>query len=327
MLPAVLVALPALAITAARLLGGGMHTPLPQLAAMSFWAIPLWLVAFGLLLLARAWPALAVPVLALALHGYWVMPTFSGTPIVDGTQASGGAQASGGTQASGGQVLRVLSFNAHLGEADPAAIAAAARQQRVDLLIVVELTGELQQQLGPLLAPDFGYSSGTGRFGPAGTGMWSRRPLTELPPQEGTTFGTVRARLDLGGDRTVAVTAVHTVSPRPGQVQRWLRDLALIRQTASSTEGQQIIAGDFNAGRDHRAFRELLDVPLADAADVRGRAGWPGFTWPADRPGPPLTRIDHVLVTPGSVGASGVQTLRLPGSDHLAVLATLVVRR
>ena len=48
-------------------------------------------------------------------------------------------------------------------------------------------------------------------------------------------------------------------------------------------------------------------------------------TWPAGRPFPPLVTIDHVLVS-DELAVVGDATLRLPGSDHLAVTADLALR-
>ncbi|MGH9271430.1 MAG: hypothetical protein ACRDZ2_09160 [Ilumatobacteraceae bacterium] len=47
-------------------------------------------------------------------------------------------------------------------------------------------------------------------------------------------------------------------------------------------------------------------------------------TYPTDRRYPPLISIDHVL-TRGPVVATRVDTVELAGTDHLALLATLVV--
>lgn len=306
---ATLLALAAAPITVARVLGGGWHSPVPQLASLALWVVPVWLLAALLLVLSRSWLLLAVPVLALVLHAVWLLPTLTGPRAPDGE----------------GRTLQVLTVNAHLGLADPEGILAAVRRHRVDVLVVVELTSELQASLAPLLASELPFTSATGRGGPAGSGIWARQQLDQMPPQPGTTFVTPRGRLNLDGTE-VTVTAVHTVSPRVGQVQRWQGDLALIRQTVDAQPGPQLVLGDFNAGRDHAGFRRLLDVGLVDAADMRGRTGWPGFTWPADQPGPPFTMLDHVLVTPDLFGVRAVRTLQLPDTDHLAVLATLVVR-
>jgi len=92
--------------------------------------------------------------------------------------------------------------------------------------------------------------------------------------------------------------------------------------TAAQADGPQIVAGDFNASRDHRPFRDILAAGFADSADIARRRPWPGFTWPADRRWPPLMRLDHILVSPG-IRVSEARTVKIPGTDHRAVLAVL----
>ena len=84
----------------------------------------------------------------------------------------------------------------------------------------------------------------------------------------------------------------------------------------------QILAGDFNATLDHREFRKLLDRGYLDAADAVGEGLTP--TWPTSsrkRRALPLT-IDHVLVD-RRVRVERVTVVRIPGSDHRAVIAVL----
>jgi endonuclease/exonuclease/phosphatase family metal-dependent hydrolase len=86
-----------------------------------------------------------------------------------------------------------------------------------------------------------------------------------------------------------------------------------------------IYAGDFNASRDHAEFRAILGTGLVDAGDALSVAPWPGFTWPTDQFGPAATRIDHILITPTSIGVRKVTIVSVPGTDHLGVIADLEV--
>jgi endonuclease/exonuclease/phosphatase (EEP) superfamily protein YafD len=89
------------------------------------------------------------------------------------------------------------------------------------------------------------------------------------------------------------------------------------------TTGPQIVAGDFNATRDHEPFRQLLDAGLVDAADARGWTAWPGMTWPANRAFPPVMRLDHVLVS--GFGVQDVSVVEIPDTDHRAVITRLTM--
>jgi endonuclease/exonuclease/phosphatase family metal-dependent hydrolase len=90
-------------------------------------------------------------------------------------------------------------------------------------------------------------------------------------------------------------------------------------------DGLRILAGDFNGTLDHREMRRLLDAGYHDAADATGQGLRP--TWPTRHglPAPPLT-IDHVLVDP-RVRVRSVRVRDIPGSDHRAVVAELVLPR
>ena len=83
-----------------------------------------------------------------------------------------------------------------------------------------------------------------------------------------------------------------------------------------------MLAGDFNATFDHAALRAVLGLGYDDAARAtgQGRAG----TWrPLRLPFPRLV-LDHVLVDP-RIAVASVRFVAVPGSDHRAVVAELVL--
>jgi endonuclease/exonuclease/phosphatase (EEP) superfamily protein YafD len=223
-----------------------------------------------------------------------------------------------------GPELRILTLNALFGAADPVATVDAIRRLTIDVLAVQELTpglvrGLARAGLGELL-PSMHLEPDTGA---AGAGLWSRWELTPLPPAAGLLFVAPSARI-MVADRTIILRAVHPVAPIMGRQGHWHRDLGRLREamTAAQADGPQIVAGDFNASRDHRPFREILAAGFADSADIARRRPWPGFTWPADRRWPPLMRLDHILVSPG-ITVSETRTVKIPGTDHRAVLAVV----
>ena len=99
--------------------------------------------------------------------------------------------------------------------------------------------------------------------------------------------------------------------------QAVLRDLP----GPSDDRRSHVLLGDFNATLDHRELRRVLDRGYTDAADATGDGLSPTFpvTWPI-----PLIAIDHVLV-PRTIGVRRVSIGDLPGSDHRAVVAELVL--
>ena len=303
-----------LPVTVERLLGGTGDARRALLAALVPWTLPVLLLAVVLVLVAHGRrPAplrtalAAVPVLVLLVHAVWVGPS---------VLPNGGPD--------GGTSLRVLALNLEFGEADAEQVVDVVRREEVDVLVALELTPESVRALqragledvldAAVLAPDRRA---------AGSGVWARVPLEPVDELPGTLFRTPRAWAVLPDGGRVLVTAAHPHPPL--DATGWERDLGLLTAAVRAGAGEpQVVAGDFNATRDHEPFRRLLAAGLKDVADVAGATAWPGMTWPADRAFPPVMRLDHVLMSP-RLGATDVGTVRVDGTDHLGVLATVVV--
>jgi endonuclease/exonuclease/phosphatase (EEP) superfamily protein YafD len=139
------------------------------------------------------------------------------------------------------------------------------------------------------------------------------------------------AVVDAGGT-DVRIRNVHPVPPMPGSTATWKRELRELRQVARSDTTAQIMLGDFNATYDHASFRSVLGDRFRDAWREKG-AGfertWPeNKSWPLgelSRRMPALVALDHVVVD-SSMRVADVRSLIVPGSDHRAVLSTIVVR-
>jgi endonuclease/exonuclease/phosphatase (EEP) superfamily protein YafD len=309
------VALPPLA---ARAAGGQPPDPYPRLAALAPLAT---LVAFaGVAVAATAswWLALLLSIPALTLLAWQLPPAKrAGEETVSVPQQLPHPGRAALT-------LRVLTLNVLKGSADPAAVVRAIEQHRVDVLVVQELTRDIVHRLTDAgidtLLP---YGHLDPRPGPYGTGLWARWPMTRLPPVPGLKAAAPRARIQPLDGWPVTVTGVHPRPPMRGNVRRWQQELAAIRSTLVNTDGPQVAAGDFNASRDHRPFRDLLAAGFLDCADAARRRPWPGYTWPTGRWIPSVMRLDHVLVSQGSATVSASQVIRVPGTDHRGVLAVI----
>jgi endonuclease/exonuclease/phosphatase (EEP) superfamily protein YafD len=314
------IALTAVAIPplAARAAGGEPPDPYPRLAALAPLAT---LVAFaGVAVAATAswWLALLLSIPALTLLA-WQLP-----PV----RRTGGETASVPQQlpdpGPGALTLRVLTLNVLGGSADPAAAVRAVDRHQVDVLVVQELTPGMVQRLADAgLDTLLPYRHLGPRPGPYGTGLWARWPLAPLPPVPGLRAAAPRARIQPVDGWPVTVTGVHPRPPVGRNVRRWQQELAALRSALIGTDGQQVVAGDFNASRDHRPFRDLLAAGFLDCADAARRRPWPGFTWPAGRWIPSVMRLDHVLVSRGSATVSASRTIQVPGTDHRGVLAVI----
>jgi len=298
----------------ARLTGGHPPTRITQLAALAPVAVVPATAAVIIAAATAGWPAapLAVPAVILWI---WQLPPRKKTSH---HAAAGSSRESG----AGPPVLslRVLTINALGGLADPAAILRILQSDNVDVLAVQELTARMVSRLAAAgLEQLLPFSHHDPRPASPGTGLWARWPLTPLPPVPGLTAAAPRARIDPLGGRPVTLTAVHPLAPTHGHAGIWQRELALIRQALAGVDGPQVVAGDFNASRDHRPFRDLLAAGFLDCADSSPHRSWPGFTWPTSGRMLPVMRLDHVLVS-RTATVRMARAIRVPRTDHHGVL-------
>ena len=311
-------ALAAAVPTTARILEPSLGTPITQLAAFTPWAVPLWIVAGGLLLVGRRRRSggvlLLIISLLVALGVHWLVP-------------SSAARDAARPKDAPGVPLRVMTLNVLFGGADAGQTVALVRRHQIDVLVVEEMTADFVARLRAAgidtLLPQADLHPSDRA---AGTGIWSRWALkpTGTLPTAGFQMPTVMLTVP-GSGQTVSVTGVHTQPPQPAGLAGWRQDLATLADRAAADQGPRIYAGDFNASRDHADFRAILDAGLVDAGDAGSAAQWPGFTWPSNRPGPAVTRIDHILLTPASIGVRKVSVVTVSGTDHRGVVADLVL--
>ncbi len=196
-----------------------------------------------------------------------------------------------------------------------------------DLVVLPELTNPALLSLAPLLAtlPQQAIEIRDVETSP---GLATRLPLTDVTETARSERfwpeGSVRVDAP-GGPIEVRVLGVHTQPPLMHGGDPWASDLAHVGERLRAIDGPVIALGDFNASRDFASFRTLLTDGVRDAHEEVG-AGL-ARTWPARLP---VLHLDHVLVKNGSgvqIDVCSVRELRVPGSDHLAVVADLAVRR
>jgi endonuclease/exonuclease/phosphatase (EEP) superfamily protein YafD len=275
----------------------------PLMAFTPFVVVGCAVVVAVALVLRRRGAALVAALAAVALAAM-VAPRALGGP----SDAEGGS----------GPPLRVLTANMHFGTGSATALVELVRSTRADVLSVQELTPGLVQRLDAAglgeLMPHYVLSA---EDGAGGTGLYGRDPLSETV-RPATVAALASART--GG---VEVIAVHTQPPVRRRVGMWDRDLRSL--PAASPDGTvRIMAGDFNATLDHAELRRLIDTGYEDAAATVGAGLRP--TWPRGRRIPPPVTIDHVLADE-RCGVREVSVHTIPGTDHRAVFAELVLPR
>jgi endonuclease/exonuclease/phosphatase (EEP) superfamily protein YafD len=219
----------------------------------------------------------------------------------------------------------VFTANMRLGAADAESIVATASRTRADAVALEELTPQAVARL-KAAGLDNAYRYSQLAPGPqaAGVGLWSDRPISTPRRYGGLVFNAVSVSVLVGGtpSKSLTIFATHMVAPWPGSTAVWQHDLQALGAILRSTRGPMVDAGDFNATLDHPQFRRLLSVAnVKDSAQLAGDARI--ATFPADSALPPIIGIDHVLSR--QAPAVSVMTVRLPGSDHLGLVARLAV--
>ena len=239
--------------------------------------------------------------------------------------------------------VSVLSLNTEREGADVEAVAGLADAVGADVLVLPETT----QRYGRRLAEALTEKKGSGAQPPgfavfSDTGMpsdlaeqgidqnsdpaYSTTVLVasrlggyrQVEESAGAGFGTVRLEPE-SGDGPVIVGA-HTYPPLPGAMTWWRSSVADVASLCRRSTAGLIVAGDFNATRDHAPLRELGGCTSAgEQAGIGGLATWPSST------GTTLlgATIDHVLVD-GAVweGKEG-RVVTIPGTDHRAIVVQL----
>jgi endonuclease/exonuclease/phosphatase family metal-dependent hydrolase len=213
-----------------------------------------------------------------------------------------------------------MTANLYFGTADLRQVVRIVRDRRIDVLALEELTtgavaGLERAGLRDLLP----YAVTQPAVGAAGTGLWSRLPLTEVPAAPAG-FNACAADIAVGG-RMVRFRALHPMPPVP-DAEDWRQSFAVMRSQVTDDPAATVLMGDFNATVHHRELRRLMGARWRDAGEADG-AGLVR-TWTPRGGLPSVLDLDHVLVHRGMT-VGGFATVRLRGSDHRAVIATVGV--
>jgi len=315
---------PALALTVLRL---AQPEAGPAVRLISF--APVAIPAYGAALLLligklvfpgreswKAWTAVTVAVVvALGVHVSWILPQFTGDaakPAADGFR------------------FQVMTLNLHRGEAEPARVVETAAIERVDLLVLEEVTPATLAELEKFgIAEAYPHRAGRPAGGAAGIMVFSSFPLTGAER-----LGTKQDSWALDVATPRGQVRVYAVHPRPpiGDADGWREDLGVLLRASEDDRELDLVIGDFNATPEHDGFRAFADDADLHSAAELVNAGW-SPTWADHRdqsflgvPLPPLVQIDHVLVG-RTMTATGLESFSIDGTDHRGVVAEVAFRR
>lgn len=314
-LVAALLLLGLLTLDPARIGLSGTTPVLQAIALRGLCAAAAGTVALLLLLPAGAaallrWRTVAAQVLVLA----------AGAAVVAGGHGAvlSGRGLDGGLGPEDPQAFEVLTLNTLDAAGGTDSIAALVDGSGAEVVALQETTAADAEAIAAQSGADFQVFTASAGVGSAGdTALLVDRDLGAYTQVDapGTTFAAVRATPQEDGLPVLA--SVHPVPPMPGQEDTWRAEIEAVTALCEEVPGL-VMAGDYNATRDHAVLRE---ASCLDAAAEAGAAG--AGTWPADRPRWQGAQIDHVLLDGEAWQVLGAQVLESPGGDHRPVLVRL----
>jgi endonuclease/exonuclease/phosphatase (EEP) superfamily protein YafD len=266
------------------------------------------LTAFSLAL--RRWRTALAGALLVGLNAWWLAPLYVADSPPDGTD------------------IVAMTINMQYGWGDATKIADEVRERHVDVLGVTELTPEAAARLGAAgLDEALPYRVVSPDLSAHGSGLWSRYPLTPAEEWRGIhrmPGATLHVPDRAGRVRDVSVRVAHPYRTARYNATSYRRDQSMLRArlAAQPKDMPAIVLGDFNASRDHQAFRRLLSDGWRDAPEYAG-SGFVG-TWSPRYWMPHFVQLDHILFN-RRIGARSATTFEVRGSDHGALVARLVL--
>ncbi|WP_229132671.1 endonuclease/exonuclease/phosphatase family protein [Bifidobacterium mizhiense] len=295
--------------------GADWHRPLVELIALiDLLAVPLLAILIWTVF-TRAWPQCLLALVELILVscqrlGYRLPPA-------DRT-----------SHPSSDHGLSVMTLNCRFGRADPEEVVRCVQAYGIEVLALQEVEGRLLEslqdaglnQLLPYLTQGVANPEDNGghnvifsanqpvKASPSAVNLPAAAiPLVELK----TSCGPIR------------VASVHPKSPQRGARQWGIGIAALTKLTQPPVP--TIVMGDCNATLQHPTFRAMLAKSGLHDASLHLKAG-SHPTFPSASALPPLIEIDHIL-TDGDLVPQSMRALRIPGSDHRALVAQLTLQR
>lgn len=213
------------------------------------------------------------------------------------------------------RILRVMSFNTWLENADVEAIAAEVLRNDPDILVLQEFGAEKRALLDRLKA-QLPYQDDCRHLDHCFMAVLSKFPITDFeshaewvgPPMVRATFGK-----ELGG---LTVIGTHTI--RFPYMRAQLTQLSALADIIRKLEGPRIVLGDFNATPSSR----LLGT-FEQRSNLRRLDGWLP-TWPANFQIPQLA-IDHIFASQEVKSVEKVRIGNGAGSDHYPLVVRVAV--
>ena len=280
----------------------------PIIVSLVPWFAILAVIALICGIVSKRTMSVLLAIAAIALQVWWQYPFFYNETKLPRAAIAAVSGASANTQ---DDYARLMTCNVFKGRADAQEIVDVVRSERVEVLALQETTDAFVDELNKAGIGDLlPYAQVASSDGVYGNGLWSASPLVDPADDD------VDSSASFMPGATVAFT-----SPTDGYWQQWKRSLDELGRLRYDTSRRYVFMGDFNATDDHAPFRNFLGTRFTDAA--KQAAGGLVFTWPANIDYvPTFAGIDHIVLDSGML-AGQAKSLKIDGSDHRALLATV----
>ena len=291
--------------------GADWHRPLVELIALiDLLAVPLSVILIWTVV-AGAWPQGLLALIELTLVS--CQRLLYRLPPADRTG-----------QPSSDHGLSVMTLNCRFGRADPEEVVRCVRTYGVEVLALQEVKGKLLESLLDAgLNQHLPYLT-QGTASPDDNGGYNaifsaHQPVKASPSALDLPAAAVPLVEFQTNSGPIRVASVHPKSPQRGAKQWGMGIAALARLTHPPVP--TIVMGDCNATLQHPTFRAMLAKSGLHDASLHLKAG-SHLTFPSASALPSLIEIDHIL-TDGDLAPQSMHALRIPGSDHRALVARL----
>ncbi|WP_165698829.1 endonuclease/exonuclease/phosphatase family protein [Bremerella volcania] len=222
--------------------------------------------------------------------------------------------------------LRLMVANIKYSNTQFDEVSQVIQQQDPDLLLLIEINQKWKSELDPLRQA-YPHHVEVIRDEGLGLALWSKLPILneEVKYLVSKLRPSIFATLALPDGKTVQVAGLHPTPPGlkddtpGGRRDSRVRDAELVlvaQEVQADADATWLVTGDFNDvawSHTTRLFKRLSglgDPRVGRALLTTYHADYPPLRYP----------IDHVFLSQGST-VGKFQRVRLPGSDHFAVLA------
>ena len=220
-----------------------------------------------------------------------------------------------------GEVVRLFDANLMFDNPETDAMIAEIEQADADVLIFQEYTSVWDGAfMGSWMESAYPYRFLNIIDSPFGSGIWSKRPLSDTEIWNTNGIEMVYATIEIDG----LPVRLHDVHPPPPMrnYPRWEQMHNEIRQSAADESIPVVLVGDFNMGQHNLFYKNLLNQGFYSLHQELGRGM--ATTWPNGKENAPPVRLDHAFVSPELIGLFITEGIGA-GSDHRPLIIDIAL--